>query len=91
MIKLERMADVCSLKKAIIIYLFDFISKKKQDVWWKYKGQFEYEGETFNLECECKYDNLIFTYRSLFIEREQVIIDLTDKKTIQKYFGGTLH
>lgn len=76
--KFERSKDMCALKKEIIMYLFDFVARKPHDQWWQYKGEFQYEGKTYNLECDCKYDNQMFTYRNLHIEHKQQIIDVNE-------------
>lgn len=76
--KFERVKNMPRLKAEIISHLFDYISRKKHDTWWQYKGQFKYEGQTYNLECQCKYDNQLFTYKNLHIEHEQVVIDVDD-------------
>lgn len=76
--KFERINQMPLLKREIIGYLFDFVGKKPRDQWWHYKGKFKYEGRTYELECDCKYDNQMFTYRNLFIEHEQVILDVSD-------------
>lgn len=76
--KFERMKELPRLKQEIISYLFDFVARKPHSQWWQYKGEFKYEGEEYNLECECKYDNQMFTYRNLFIEHKQQVIDVDD-------------
>ena len=76
--KFERSTDMCPLKKEIVSYLFDFVIRKQRDVWWQYKGEFKYEDETYNLECECKTDGIVFSYRNLHIEHKQVVIDIDD-------------
>lgn len=75
-IKFERTKDMPVLKKEIISHLFDYVSRRPFNEWYKYKGEFKYEGKEYNLECECKMDNQMFTYRNLFIEHKQQIIDL---------------
>ena len=78
-IKLERMKDYPKLKQEIISYLFDWLSKNgKRDEWYKYVGKFEYEGEPYELECECRRDNEVFSYRKLHICRPTQIIDVHD-------------
>jgi hypothetical protein len=76
--KVERITTMCNLKREIMSYLFEFVSRKKEGRWWKYKGEFIYDGKTYNLECECKYDNSFFTYRNLHIEHKQVVIDIDE-------------
>jgi hypothetical protein len=76
--KFERSKDMCPLKKEIISYLFDYVARKPRDQWWSYKGEFKYEGKTYNLECDCKYDNQMFTYKNLHIEHKQEVIDIED-------------
>lgn len=85
--KLERLKELPALKQDIIKYLCNFVSRKPYDHWWKYSGEFKYEGKTYNLECECKMDNEMFTYRNLHIEHKQEVIDLTNPEHIAKYFG----
>lgn len=85
--KFERKDQMCKLKQEIVCYLFDQVGRKPRDQWWKYKGTFVYEGKTYNLECDCKWDNQMFTYKNLFIEHKQEIIDLTNPEHIEKYFG----
>lgn len=76
--KHERLKNLPQLKKEIISYLFDFVARKRHDTWYQYKGEFKYEGNTYNLECKCKWDNQMFTYRDLFIEHKQVEISIDD-------------
>lgn len=71
---------MCYLKREIISYLFNQVARRERDRWWTYKGEFKYEGETYNLECECRWDNQVFTYRNMFIEHKQIEIDLSDLK-----------
>jgi len=75
---LERMKSMPKLKQEIISYLFDFVSRKQGDRWWQYKGEFKYDGAEYNLECEVRMDNQMFTYRNLYIEHKQRIIDVDD-------------
>lgn len=77
-IKIERTKDMPQLKREIILKLFDFVSRRKHGQWWKYTGEFIYQGTTYNLECECTYDNQIFTYRNLYIEHKQEVIDVDE-------------
>src|SRR5580692_6026986 len=77
-LKLERVKDMPELKKEIISYLFTQVSNRPYDRWWKYTGEFVYEKETYNLECECRYDTEIFSYRNLFIERKQKVIEVSE-------------
>jgi len=80
-IKFERKHEMCQLKKEIISYLYDQMLRKERDRWWTYKGEFKYEGETYNLECDCKLDCVMFTYKNLHIEHKQRIIDLEEMVT----------
>ncbi len=59
--KLERIKNMPKLKQEIVSYLFEFVSRKPWGQWWKYKGEFIYEGQGYDLECEVKFDNQIFT------------------------------
>jgi|GEM_PF-6764222 hypothetical protein len=84
--KFERMKELPLLKREIISYLFDFVARKPRDQWWKYVGEFKYEGVAYELECECKWDNVMFTYRNLHISFKTEIIDiheLVEKGLIQ--------
>ncbi len=76
--KFERVKEMPLLKREIISYLFDYMCRKPRDTWYSYKGEFKYEGREYNLECECRFDNQMFTYKNLFIEHKQVIIDVND-------------
>ena len=76
--KFERTEQMCQLKKEIISYLFDAVQRKPHNQWWKYEGEFQYQGETYNLECDCKWDNILFTYKNLHIEHKQRVIDIED-------------
>lgn len=76
--KIERAKDMCALKRGIILYLFRFIEKRPRDQWWSYKGEFEYEGTSYNLECDCMWDNKMFQYKNLHIEHKQEVIDIAD-------------
>ena len=76
--KFERKDQMCRLKQEIVMYLFDQISKRERDRWWSYKGEFKYEGETYNLECDVKYDNIMFTYKNLHIEHKQRVLDIEE-------------
>jgi hypothetical protein len=78
--KFERKKDMCPLKQEIIKYLFDFVSRKGYSQWWQYKGEFKYQGETYNLECQVKFDNQMFTYKNLYIEKRQIIVDVDDMR-----------
>lgn len=76
--KLERVSSMPKLKAEIIGYLFDFVTTKSRDQWWKYKGEFQYEGRDYDLECECKWDNEMFTYRNMHIGYKTIILDVED-------------
>lgn len=74
--KFERIKKLPRIKQEIISYLFDEIARKDRDKWWKYKGNFKFNGKNYNLECECKWDNQMFTYRNMYIEHQQIEIDI---------------
>jgi hypothetical protein len=76
--KFESIKDMPQLKKEIIIYLFEFIARKKYDEWWHYAGEFKYDGKEYNLECDVKLDNQVFSYKNLHIEHKQVVLDVDD-------------
>jgi hypothetical protein len=76
--KFERTKEMCHLKREIICYLFDYVSRKKEGYWWHYKGEFNYQGKDYNLECDCKCDGTMFTYRNLHIEHKQVEINIDE-------------
>ena len=76
--KFERMKAIPKLKQEIISYLFDFVARKPRDQWWQYKGEFKYDGNEYDLECDCKWDNQVFTYRNMHISHKQQIIDVED-------------
>lgn len=77
--KTEVLAELPQMKKEIIAYLFNEVCKlpRNDDAYYKYHGDFEYEGEVYHLSCECKRDAEMFTYRNLAIEHKQkeIIID----------------
>ena len=75
-LKFERIKHMPKLKQEIISYLFDYVARKRPGDWFKYVGEFKYDGVVYNLECECRMDNQMFTYRNLFIEHKQQIIDV---------------
>jgi hypothetical protein len=77
-LKFERMKQLPRLKQEIISYLFDFVARKPRDQWWRYKGEFKYDGKEYELECDCKYDNQMFSYRNLHIAHKQEVIDVDD-------------
>lgn len=74
--KFERKDQMCKLKKEIICYLFDEVARYPRDTWLKYKGEFKYEDKTYDLECECKRDDMMFTYKNFHIEHKRVVIDI---------------
>jgi hypothetical protein len=76
--KFERTSEMCQLKKEIISYLHDQMLRKERDRWWTYKGEFKYQGETYNLECDCKLDAMLFSYKNLHIEHKQVVLDIDE-------------
>jgi hypothetical protein len=84
--KFERMKSMPPIKREIISYLFDYVAKKPQDRWYKYKGEFKYDGKEYLLEAECRMDNQVFTYRNMIIEHKQVVIDIDEM--VQK---GLIH
>lgn len=86
-LKFERVKSMPKLKQEIISYLFDFVSRKPHDQWWVYKGEFMYEGNSYLLECDCRMDNQVFTYRNLHIEHKQEVVDLANPEHVEKYFG----
>ncbi len=77
-LKFERIKQMPKLKQEIISYLFDAVMRRRRDEWWHYKGEFKFEGKEYNLECDCKYDNQMFTYKNLFIEHKQIVINVED-------------
>jgi hypothetical protein len=76
--KLERIKDMPQLKREIISYLFDFVTRKQWGEWWQYKGEFNYEDKAYELECKVKFDNQMFTYRDLHIEHKQIEVTMED-------------
>jgi hypothetical protein len=78
--KFERKDEMCPLKKEISMYLFDFTQRKApRDQWIKYEGEFIYDKKKYNLACECRWDNIMFTYRNLEISEQRIIeIDIQD-------------
>jgi len=77
-LKFERVKDMPKLKQEIISYLFDYVARKNDGRWYAYKGVFKYDNHEYNIECECKMDNQMFTYKNLFIEHKQVEIDIDE-------------
>jgi hypothetical protein len=77
-VKFERVKDMPKMKADIVSYLFYFICKKPADQWWQYKGEFEYQGIIYDLECECSHDNEAFIYRNMYISYQQKEIYITD-------------
>jgi hypothetical protein len=78
-LKYERMKDLPILKQEIISHVFDLVVKKgTTDQWGKFSGEFRFDGKDYNVECEARYNNQMFTYRNLFIEYKQVVIDVDD-------------
>lgn len=76
--KLERVINMPKLKAQIINYLFEFVTSKPRNQWWKYKGEFVYENVQYDLECECKWDNEMFTYRHFYIGYKTITLDVED-------------
>lgn len=76
--KFERIKSMPLLKREIVSYLFDFVARKPHSQWWHYKGEFKYDGREYDLECDCKYDNQMFTYKNLHISYKQVVIDVEE-------------
>ena len=78
-VKTERLREIQEIKREIILHMFEYLSRQKYyDVWYKYKGEFRYEGNEYTVECEVKMDNQMFTYKNLFIDQKQIIIDVHD-------------
>lgn len=77
-LKFERVNIMPRLKQEIVGHLFDFLARKRQGDWYKFKGEFKYDGVEYIIECECKTDNQMFTYKNLFIEHKQIVIDVED-------------
>ena len=77
-IKVDRIKEYPLIKKEIISYLFDQMSRKPYDQWYHYKGKFEYEGKRYDLECDCKLDRQIFSYKNLHIAHETEVIDVDE-------------
>lgn len=75
-INVDNLREYPQLKKEIISYLFDYLSRKNYDQWYKYSGSFFYEGKEYDLECECRLDRQIFSYRNLHIAHKTEIIDI---------------
>lgn len=76
MLTLERFKDIPELKREIIRKLHAYVAGKAYGEWYKYDGEFQYEGNEYELSCECKTDNQIFTYRNLHISHKQKVIDI---------------
>lgn len=74
-LKFERIKEMPQLKREIISYLFNYLGRKKQGHWWHYNGEFKYEGTVYDLECDCMWDNQMFTYKNLHIQHKQIIVD----------------
>ena len=67
------------LEQEIIRMIFKFLeNKRNSDQWWKYKGEFNYDGKDYVLEVEARMDNHMLTYRNMFIEYKQGVIDVDD-------------
>jgi len=67
------------LEREIVKRLFNFLkNKRNSDQWWKYKGEFNYDGKDYVLEVDVRMDNQMLTYRNMFIEYKQVVIDLDE-------------
>ncbi len=75
-IKIDNLKEWPKIKQEIIGYLFEQLSRKPYDNWYSYKGKFEYEGKRYDLECECKLDRQVFSFRNLHIAHETQIIDV---------------
>jgi NADPH-dependent 2,4-dienoyl-CoA reductase/sulfur reductase-like enzyme len=75
-IKVDRIKEYPQLKKEIVAYLFSHMSRKPFDKWYHYSGKFEFEGKRYDLECDCKLDRQIFSYKNLHIAHETEIIDI---------------
>lgn len=77
-IKIERLKEFPQLKKEIVSYLFDAMGRKPQNQWHNYKGEFRYDGQAYDLECDCKLDNQIFSFKNMHISYKQQVIDIDD-------------
>jgi hypothetical protein len=78
-IKFERIKDMAPIKREIIRKIFEYLDRKRNsDQWWQYKGEFKYEDKEYTLEVEARLDNHMLSYRNLFIEYKQVVIDIDD-------------
>jgi hypothetical protein len=77
-IKIERIKEMPQLKKEIISKLFDFVSGKKQNQWWQFTGEFEFDGAAYDLECKCMWDGVMFSYKEFHIAHKQIVIDIED-------------
>ena len=75
-LKFERIKDMPVIKRQIVKHLFDFLKRKRSDMWWFYNGDFKYEGRDYHLECQCRMDNVMLTFRFMHIEYKQVVIDV---------------
>lgn len=78
MSKTERAKDMCQLKQAIIAKLFNWLSRKPFNQWWKYNGEFIYEGQHYDLECVCRMDRQMFEYKTIHISHKQIVIDIPE-------------
>ena len=90
--RVERIKQMPRLKQEIIGYLFTFVSGKPYDQWYRYKGTFIYQGADYVLECDCKHDRQMFTYKNFHIEYKQKVIELNDIDSIDDdLLRGMLH
>ena len=71
-----RLKSMPKLKQELISFLFNFVSRKRRNQWYKFKGEFGYDGTSYILEAEVKMDNQMFTYKNLLIEHKQKVIDI---------------
>jgi hypothetical protein len=76
--KFERVNTMPRLKQEIIGHLFEFLSRKRQGDWYKFKGEFKYDGVEYLIECDCSMDNQMFTYKNLLIEHKQQVIEVDE-------------
>lgn len=76
--KFERTKQMCPLKQEIISYLFDYVARHPRGQWYRYKGDFNFDGKSYELECDCMWDNEMFSYRNMHISHKQIEIDVDE-------------
>jgi hypothetical protein len=76
--KVEHIKDMPKLKKEIVVFLFDHVTKRPRNIWHKFECELSYEGKQYNLECDCRWDNEMFSYRDMHISHKQIVIDVHD-------------